>query len=91
VPDQPTVLTYALRELVWGIESEVAVLTSLARRIDEHVTALNALRAELAARLLGLDVLRAAATDDRLTAFLDRVVVAQLPTLDEQFPQRLYG
>ncbi len=54
-------LTYALRELVWGLESEVAVVTSLSRRIDEHVTALNAARAELAERLERLDAAVAAA------------------------------
>ena len=84
-------LTYALRGLVWGIESEVAVLSNLARLIDEHVTALNALRAELAERLLRLDALRAGADDARLAAFLDTALAAPLPTLDEQFPERLYG
>ena len=88
--DRP-VLTYALRELVWGIESEVAVVGSLTRRIDAHVRTLNVLRAELAARLVGLDRLRAAADDVHLAAFLDRAVVAPLPHLDEDFPDRLYG
>jgi len=90
VTDRP-VLTYALRELVWGIESEVAVVGSLTRRIDEHVRALNTLRAELAARLVGLDRLREAADDAHLAAFLDRAVVTPLPHLDEDFPDRLYG
>ena len=88
--DRP-VLTYGLRELVWGIESEVAVVGSLTRRIDEHVRSLNALRAELAARLVGLDRLRAVSDDTHLAAFLDRAVVAPLPHLDEDFPERLYG
>ena len=88
--DRPT-LTYALRELVWGISSEVAVVSNLSRRIDGHVLALNALRAELSQRLLELDGLRDAAQDERLAAFVDTVAVAPLPELDEEFPGRLYG
>ena len=42
-------LTFDLRGLVWGIESEVALITSLCRRIDDHVRALNGLRAEAVA------------------------------------------
>jgi len=37
-------MTHQVRELVWGIQSEVAVVTSLCRRIDQHVAALNAAR-----------------------------------------------
>ena len=88
--DRPT-LTYALRELVWGISSEVAVVSNLSRRIDGHVLALNALRAELSQRLLELDGLRDAAQDERLAAFVDTVAVVPLPELDEEFPGRLYG
>ena len=136
-----TQLTYALRELVWGLESEVAIVTSLSRRIDEHVTALNAARAELAERLrrldavlaaalrglvdgidqevaaitalseeiddhvsalndlraqaterlLHLDELRAAAEDVNLSAFLDTTIAPQLPQIEEEFPDRIYG
>ena len=83
-------LTYGLRELIWGIESEVAVVSNLSRRIDEHVRTLNALRAELADRLVHLDRLRAAAQDEHLAAFVDALVVTPLPHLAEEFPERLY-
>lgn len=84
-------LTSALRELVWGLQSEVAVVTSLSRRIDEHVTALNAARADLAARLEGLDALVAAADDPALRALLQQRTEVPLPQQDEVFPTRLYG
>ncbi len=84
-------LTYALRELVWGLESEVAVITSLSRRIDEHVTALNAARAELAARLVRLDALVAAADDPALRELLRQRAQAPLPQEDEVLPVRLSG
>jgi len=90
VTDRPA-LTYGLRELIWGIESEVAVIGSLTRRIDEHVRVLNALRSELAERLVGLDRLREVTDDPHLAAYLDRVAVVPLPHLDEDFPVRLYG
>ena len=84
-------LTYGLRELVWSIESEVALITSVSRRIDEHVTAVNAARAEAAERLVRLDALVAAADDPALEAFLRERSVAPLPAADEHFPDRLYG
>jgi hypothetical protein len=84
-------LTYALRELVWGLESEVALVTSLSRRIDEHVSALNAARAELAARLQGLDAVVAAADEPALREVLRQRTETPLPQLDEVFPSRLYG
>ena len=86
-----TQLTYALRELVWGLESEVAIVTSLSRRIDEHVTALNAARAELADRLVRLDAVVAAADEPQLREVLQQRTEAPLPHLDEVFPSRLYG
>ena len=93
MPEQmsATTLTYGLRELVWGIESEVAVITSLSRRIDEHVTKVNALRAAAAERLRRLDVLRAAVDDPHLAAYLSRAAVAPLPQEKEEFPERMYG
>ena len=84
-------LTYALRELVWNLESEVAVITSLSRRIDDRVTALNAARQEAAARLGRLDAVVAAADDPELRAVLLQRTAAPLPLEDEQFPERLYG
>ena len=84
-------LTYALRELVWGLESEVAIVTSLSRRIDAHVTALNAARSDLAARLERLDAVLAAADDPALREVLRQRTEAPLPRLDEVFPSRLYG
>jgi hypothetical protein len=86
-----TQLTYALRELVWGLESEVAVVTSLSRRIDEHVRALNAARAELAERLLRLDAVLAAVDEPALREVLRQRTEAPLPLADEVFPARLYG
>ena len=83
-------LTFDLRGLVWGIESEVAVITSLCRRIDEHVAAVNRLRAEEAERLAALDELVAAADDDDLRAWLETVAAAPLPQVTEVFPDRLY-
>lgn len=93
MPEQvtATTLTYGLRELVWGIESEVAVITSLSRRIDEHVTKVNALRANAAERLRRLDVLRAAVDDPHLAAYLSTAAAAPLPQAKEEFPERMYG
>ena len=84
-------LTYALRELVWKLESEVAVITGLSRRIDERVEALNAARQELAERLEQLDELVAEAVDPRLVAVLRELTDAPLPVEDEHFPERMYG
>ncbi len=84
-------LTYALRELVWGLESEVAMVTSLSRRIDAHVSALNAARADLATRLARLDAVVAAADDPALREVLRQRMEAPLPQQDEVFPARLYG
>ncbi len=84
-------LTYALRELVWGLRSEVDVVTSLSRRIDAHVTALNAARTDLAARLARLDAVVAAAEEPTLREALQQRTSAPLPQQDEVFPSRLYG
>ncbi len=84
-------LTYALRELVWGIESEVAVISSLSRRIDERVARVNELRAAAVERLLRLDALVEAADDPQLEAFLRSAAVAPMPSVQEDFPERLYG
>jgi hypothetical protein len=83
-------LTFDLRGLVWGIESEVAVLTTLCTRIDDHVRALNRLRAEAAQRLAALDELVAAAADGDLRAWLDAASAVPLPAVVEHFPDRLY-
>ncbi len=93
MPDRPaaTTLTYSLRELVWGIESAVAVISNLSRQIDEHVEALNALRADAAERLRRLDELRASADHPALEAYLSTAAEATLPMVDEDFPPRLYG
>ena len=85
-------LTYGVRELVWGIESELAVIGSLTRRIDEHVAILNELRGELADRLLRLDELHVAtAGHQHLAAFVAAAARVPLPVVDEDFPDRLYG
>ena len=84
-------LTYALRELVWGLESEVAVVTSLSRRIDDRVRALNAARAELAERLQRLDAVVAACDEPPLREVLRQRTEVPLPQQDEVFPSRLYG
>jgi hypothetical protein len=84
-------LTHALRDLVWNLESEVAVITSLSRRIDSHVAALNSARRELAERLLRLDAVVAAADEPELQAVLQSRTAAPLPLEDEVFPERLYG
>ncbi len=92
VPERPvtTTLTYGLRELVWGIESSVAVITNLSRQIDEHVEAVNALRAEAAERLLRLDALAASTDDPNLEIYLRFAVDAPLPQVPEHFPPRMY-
>ena len=90
-PTGPPTLTYALRELVWGIESEVAVITNLSRRIDERVTVVNAVRAELAEHLARLAQLRSVATDPDLEAFLVTATSVALPSTVEHFPARLCG
>lgn len=83
-------LTFDLRGLVWGIESEVAQITGLCRRIDEHVRAVNGARAEAAQRLSDLDELVAAAAHPFLQAWLETVTDAPLPQVNEVFPDRLY-
>lgn len=83
-------LTFDLRGLVWGIESEVAQITSLCRRIDEHVSAVNVARAEAAQRLADLDELVATAEDPSLRAWLETATLAPLPAVNEVFPDRLY-
>jgi hypothetical protein len=84
-------LTYALRQLVWNLESEVAIITSLSRRIDAHVTALNTARAEVAERLARLDAVVEAVDDPEFVAVLRARTAAPLPVEDEHFPERLYG
>lgn len=83
-------LTFDLRGLVWGIESEVAQITTLCRRIDEHVRAVNGVRVEAAERLLELDALLDAAQDANLRAWLETATVVELPGVTELFPDRLY-
>ncbi len=83
-------LTFDLRGLVWGIESEVAQITGLCRRIDEHVRAVNVARAEAAQRLIDLDALVAAAEHPSLQAWLETATRAPLPQVQEVFPDRLY-
>ena len=83
-------LTFDLRGLVWGIESEVAQITSLCRRIDEHVREVNTARAEAAHRLQLLDAVVSTAEDPHLRAWLETVTVAPLPRVNEVFPDRLY-
>ncbi len=84
-------LASALRELVTSIEDEVAEVTRLSEVIDDHVTTLNGLRSDVAARLAHLDELRAAADDANLGAFLDDTIQPQLPQQSEDFPDRIYG
>ena len=93
MPERPaaTTLTHGLRELVWGIESAVAVITNLSHQIDEHVLAVNALRAEAAERLLRLDALAASADDPDLEVYVCSAVDAPLPQVPEHFPARIYG
>lgn len=83
-------LTFDLRGLVWGIESEVAVITSLSRRIDEHVAAVNEVRRAVVRRLAVLDALVESADDPELRAWLETVCAAPLPRVTELFPDRLY-
>ena len=92
VPERPaaTTLTFSLRELVWGIESSIAVITNLSRQIDEHVAAVNALRAEAGERLLRLDALAASTEDPNLGVYLRAALDAPLPQVPEHFPARMY-
>ena len=76
---------------MWSLESEVALISSLSRRIDEHVAAVNTARAEAAERLLRLDALVDAADDPELREVLQGLAAAPLPVEDEHFPARLYG
>ena len=83
-------LTFDLRGLVWGIECEVAVITSLCGRIDDHVRALNVARADAARRISQLDELLAAADDERVRAWLEPLMQVAYPQVAEEFPDRLY-
>ena len=92
MPAANSTMTYGQRELVWGTESELAVIGSLARRIDEQVAILNGLRGELAERLSGLDELQAATSGQHhLAEFVAVAARSVLPSVDEDFPDRLYG
>ncbi len=82
-------LTYAVRELVWHMQSEIAIISCLARRIDNHVEALNAARRELAERLLALDALRGSAADPHLAAYLADSTQLRLPVVEEADAPRL--
>jgi hypothetical protein len=84
-------LAAALRGLVEGMEQEVAEITRLSGEVDEHVSTLNALRADITQRLVHLDELRAVADDANLGAFLDENIQPQLPQEAEDFPERIYG
>ena len=91
-PDEAvSALTFELRGLLWGLRSEVDVVTALSGRIDDRVQALNAARAEAARRLAALDQLLDAADDPRLRAWLEELVQAPLPQAAEVFPDRLYA
>jgi hypothetical protein len=83
-------LTFDLRGLVWGIDSEVSQITSLSRRIDQRVREVNVVRAELAARLLVLDELVEAAEHPDLRAWLETVAAVPVPQVTEVWPDRLY-
>lgn len=89
--DAGSSLTFDLRGLVWGIDSEVAQVTSLCRRIDQRVRALNDVRAEMVERLRVLDELVDAAQDDDLRAWLETVSAVPVPSVTEVFPDRLYS
>lgn len=89
--DTGSSLTFDLRGLVWGIDSEVAQITSLCRRIDQRVRQVNAARAEMAERLLVLDELTEAAQDDDLRSWLETVSSVPVPSVTEVFPDRLYS
>ena len=91
VNDAAGSLATALRGLVDGIDQEVAAITALSEEIDDHVSALNDLRSQATERLLHLDELRAAAEDVNLSAFLDTSIQPQLPQIEEEFPDRIYG
>lgn len=88
--DTGSSLTFDLRGLVWGIDSEVAQITRLSRRIDERVRQVNAVRAEMAERLSELDELVEGAEDDALRAWLETVSAVPVPHVTEVFPDRLY-
>lgn len=88
--DPGSSLTFDLRGLVWGIDSEVAQITRLCRRIDEHVRQVNLARAEMAERLVLLDVLVDTADDDDLRTWLETVSAVPVPSVTEVFPDRLY-
>ena len=89
--DAASSLAAALRGLVGGIEEEVSAITALSEQIDTHVQALNELRSEATRRLVHLDDLRGAAEDVNLSAFLDTSIQPQLPQVEEEFPDRIYG
>lgn len=89
-PTSGASLTFDLRGLVWGIDSEVAQITSLCRRIDQHVRELNAARTELATRLLRLDELVDSAEDPHLRTWLEGLTAVEVPRVTEVFPDRLY-
>ena len=89
--DTGSALTFDLRGLVWGIDSEVARITSLSRRIDQHVREVNVARTEMVVRLKVLDELVDAAGTPDLRAWLEDVTAVPVPSVNEVFPDRLYS
>ena len=81
--------SWALRDLLCSLEIEVALVSSLSRRIDARVAALNAARRQAAERLGRLDELVAAAEEPALREVLRRRTAAPLPVEDELLPDRL--
>lgn len=88
-PGGPADLAGSLRGLLRSVDEEVQAVGELSRLIDEHVTELNALRAEQALRLGVLDELRASVQDDSLGAFLDKAVRPRGARVEEIIPERL--
>ena len=87
--DPPPRLTWALRNLLWSLQSELDVVNGLSRQIDAHVRAVNRARAELVQRLERLEALVVATDDPHLSAFLRERAVVALPVEDEVVPPGL--
>jgi hypothetical protein len=88
-PAETVDLAGSLMSVLGSLEKEVARVSEISAAIDDHVRDLNTLRDEQARRLLTLDALRSAVTDDSLGAYLDKYIRPAPTNVDEVVPARL--
>lgn len=82
-------LAGGLRNYLSAIDAEVRAVSVLSEHIDRLVHELNGVRDEQAKRLLQLDELKGAVSDQSLTSFFNKVIRPRQPGVPEILPERL--